>query len=176
MQITKIHILNDRVSIEWRKPFSKGDDIAYDEYALKCSEPAVPELNMTLQSLKADILEICELADGYENGIRVTGVSITHNDDIWGVVISAVKTLKKAKVPFNIHTPFRSAVADTADAGRLNCLSLDCVTRLERLMGLAEGYVNGDRAQGKIFNEPEDAESKRRPRRGPSLHRAGANN
>ena len=78
MQITKIHINNDRISIEYRKPFQKGEAIIYDEYSLKCSEPAVPQMNMTLQSLKEDILEICELAEGYENGMRVVGVSITH--------------------------------------------------------------------------------------------------
>jgi|SRR6185436_12205516 len=166
MQITKIHVKEDRVKIEYQTRFTKGDEVKINKFVVDCCEPARPEFYTTLQSLKADLVEICELQEDFVKGLAIVGVTFNHDEDIWGALISATKTLKKSRSPFNIHSPYKPAVPDTGDTNRISCLSNACVTKLDKLMEYAQGYVNGERNQGKIFSDPEENPKRQAKSRG----------
>ena len=154
MQITKIHFKEDRVRIEYQTSFTKGDEVKVNKFVVDCAESPRQEFHTTLGSLRDDVIEICELEEEFAASMRIIGVTFAHDDDIWGATISAAKTLKKSRSPFIIHTPYKPAVPDTGDNNRISCLSVACVSRLDQLMKHAEGYVKGERAQLKLFDDP----------------------
>jgi len=160
MQITKIHFKEDRVRIEYQTSFTKGDEVKVNKFVVDCAESPRQEFHTTLGSLRDDVIEICELEEEFAASMRIIGVTFAHDDDIWGATISAAKTLKKSRSPFIIHTPYKPAVPDTGDNNRISCLSVASVSKLEKLMECAKGYVKGDRLQPSLF---QDAEKKAKP-------------
>jgi hypothetical protein len=166
MKITKIHVKEDRVKIEYQTRFTKGDEIKVNKFAVDCCEAARPEFYKVLQSLREDMIEICELPEDFSQGLSIVGATFNHDDDIWGALISGLKTLKKSRAPFIIHTPYKPAVPDTGDSNRISCLSNSCVAKLDKLMEYAEGYVDGKRAQVDAFSQPESNPKRLRLARG----------
>ncbi len=160
MQIDKILVKDGRVHLEYSKRIMKNpEEFVTDSYTMTCSELARPEFYKALEGLRSYVCDICELPEDYEAGMKVNGVRITHDDDIFGVVISAVKTLKSSNTPLNIHTPWKSSVPEDgeqkrADGSSKRSLSVNCVKHLDTLMDLAEGYINGERAQASLPFEP----------------------
>jgi len=174
MKITKIHIKDDRVKIEYQTRFTKGDDIEINKFSIDCAERARQEFYTVLSSLREDLLEICELPEDYSKGLLIVGATFNHDDDVWGALISASKILSKSRTPFNIHSPYKPAVPDTGDTNRISCLSNSCVAKLEKLMEYAEGYVGGERAQGRIFSDPEESPKRVAREKKPTLFKEGA--
>lgn len=147
MQITKIHITEARIEIDYRRPFTRDDKVHFDEFSLKCSEPAEPSLYKAIKDLKDDVLAICELPDDYGLGLKPISVSLRWSEDLFGAVISATKTLKRSNSPLVIHTPFKSKLSDTKDKNPSSMLSPETVLRIEELLKAADRYISGVRGQ-----------------------------
>jgi len=153
LQVNKIQIKGEKIHLEYSKRIPKGNgEELVDDYTMTCSEAPLPDFHRVLQSLKEYVVEICELPDNYADGIKVTGVSFTHDDESWGAVMSAVKTLKSSNTPFNIHTPWKEAShefqAPTKSAGENKILlSKNCTKSLELLREHCFRYIDGERAQ-----------------------------
>lgn len=163
MNIKKIHLKGETIHMEWTKTTMKPDDkSATNKYSMTESELAVPGFYTAVQSLAADVCAICQLPDNYTEGMKIVGLTLSYGEDEqWGALISAVKTLKNSNAPFNIHTPFKWAIASDPSV-ESSFLSKGCVKRLELVLDYAEGYIDGDRAQGKLFDDKEDEEKKMR--------------
>jgi hypothetical protein len=162
MQINKVSIKSEKIHLEYSKRIPKASgEFLVDDYSMTCSEPAVQGFYDTLHSLRAYVCEICDLPEEYQEGMKVIGVTFTYDDENWGAVISAIKTLKSSNTPFNIHTPWKEAFADQSgkkkkDPGPMKTyLSSGLMKALDLLKEHAIGYAEGTRAQGQLpFSEP----------------------
>ena len=149
MRIRKIKRGSSFVEVHYDR---EGKDGAWDEYSIKCTEAPRPELDQALARLAGHVGDICELPSAYVNGLRVTGLSLSYQDDTgnWGAVITALKALRKANSPLVINTPHLPSEPYSASNPSEPRLSGDQVRDIGTAMECAEHYVQGDRLQGQL--------------------------
>lgn len=162
-RVKKIKVKDKKIMIIWesQSPVQKGE---WDEYSLRCCDLARPELYELMTEVNTWVKIICELPDGYEKRIKTTGISFTHDfdeDGNWGVVLTAQMELYDTPAPLNINTPFKSTAVNE---GMESCaLDEDCSLLLLDIAKECFKYVDGDRAQGKLFDEKEKPENIEQP-------------
>lgn len=141
------------IFISWQERTSA--EKSWDDYTLRCDEMARPEFYKALEALKEHVTQICELPDEYEGRMTPSGVSFSYDKDggnIWSAVITAQMKLDYNPAPLNIVTPYKSnAVPENCDEDY--ALSLECQMALKILETEAFAYINGDRAQGSLFDD-----------------------
>jgi hypothetical protein len=152
MRIKKIKITSDsRISIAYEKQSKTG---LYDDYSFTCSEAPRPELLKTLQALAPHVVEMCELPKSYVDRIIVTGVSFSYGgeQEVMGATIISQMKLNQSNCDLNLNTPHKASDSYTeAPADEKQLLSDDCISALFNLCEEIEMYINGDRAQVKLF-------------------------
>lgn len=152
MRIKKIKITSDsRISIAYEKQSKTG---LYDDYSFTCSEAPRPELLKTLQALAPHVIEMCELPKSYVDRINVTGVSFSYGGEkeVLGATIISQMKLNQSNCDLNLNTPHKASESySEAPADEKQLLSSDCVSALEDLCAEVEMYINGERAQMKLF-------------------------
>ncbi|WP_196607355.1 hypothetical protein [Pectinatus frisingensis] len=146
-RITKIKIKKEKIFISYQESNS-GRENEWDEYSLRCCDLARPELYETMKKLDAQVCDICELPEEYEKRITTTGVTFIYNDEtgVWGIVLTAQMDLDTNPAPLNLNTPYKS------NTGEDYTLSDTCARILAKLSEECFLYINGDRAQGKLFD------------------------
>lgn len=150
-RFTKIKYDGSKMRIEYEV---ERKDAEPDEYTLFSSDKPAPEFDRALQALTGDVLTICEMPDGDASVITVRGVSLTHTSDVLGVCVTALKSLKTSNAPLVLNTPHLPEVAYSGDSNDANpTMPVGMSNRLRVLMDEAERYVNGDRAQARLFSE-----------------------
>ena len=107
-----------------------------------------PEFIAALQALGSWVIDVCELPPSYEEGLTVTGVSISLGE-YGGCVVTALKQVSGAAAPVGINSPHVPAVA-TRDGG--GALPKRGVGMLEQLESEAERFWKGERAQAELFD------------------------
>ncbi|WP_196600053.1 hypothetical protein [Pectinatus frisingensis] len=150
-RVTKIKIKKDKIFISYQESNS-GRGSEWDEYSLRCCDQARPELYETMKKLDAQVCDICELPKDYEKRITTTGVTFIYNDETgaWGIVLTAQMDLNSNPAPLNLNTPYKS---NTGNDGQEDyALSDTCAIILAKLSEECFLYINGDRAQGKLFD------------------------
>lgn len=150
VRLSKIKLKDRRIFISWEKYEEKTE--SWDEYSMRSADPALPSLYEALGKLDHHIAEICELPKECEQTIEATGVSFSYDDEGGrGCVITGKKLLQSNPAPVNLNTPYK---AENPQEGLEEyALSKDCVKILNELEQEAFAYINGDRAQGKLFQE-----------------------
>lgn len=153
MRFQKVKYNKGKVTIEYEIRNKVKKD--WDQFSLACSDDPKPEFRIALQALSYDVIEMCELPEEYEKRILVTGVSFSYGGEaeIMGATIISQMALRKSNVNLNLNSPHKPSEPYSEDGDRAQCLSEDCVQRLEELMAEATDYVNGIRAQGELFAE-----------------------
>ena len=128
-----------------------------NEYSMKCVDRARPEFYDLLQALRRHVAQICELPTKPSDIARmeVRGISLSWTNDIMGVVITALKELKRSNSPLVINTPHMPVEPYSDDGDPTKCLDRHCVEGVENLISEARRYLEGDRAQIDIFQEEE---------------------
>lgn len=155
MRITKFkRTKSDKIYIAYEKENDNGD---WDKYTLRCADDPKPEMFEALEELRQDVVQICELQQGTETVLDVTGVSFSYSDGIMGAVITAQKTLMTANAPLNINTPSLPA-QPYGEGNEQPILPPETVSRLENLKNECELYIEGDRKQMSLFNDNQDNE------------------
>lgn len=154
MRFIKIEYAKFKVTLEWEVKNKKGD---WDQYTMTCSDEPLPAFKEALADLNQDLLEMCELPDNYLTRIVVTGVSFSYGGEkeVMGATVTGQVHLNKSNVALNLNTPHKieEFYADDGDPKQL--LTEDCVERLKELTTQAEAYIDGERAQGELFKDPE---------------------
>ena len=149
MRIQKVKVTKSgEVSIDWSV---KAKAERWDEFSIRRSgdEPA-PEFGKAMQALVEDVLLICELPDSCEAGMKVSGLSISWNEEtgIWGAVITAQRSLATANSPLILNTPHLPSEPYSQQPGDTNPVLMGVtITRIETVMEEAEKYVKGHRRQ-----------------------------
>jgi len=152
VRFLKIKYSKGKVKIEYEIRNKVKD---WDQFSLACSNEPKPEFQVALQALSEDVIFMCELPEDYKKRIMVAGVSFSYGSEaeIMGATIISQMSLKLSNVNLNLNTPHKPSEPYSEDGDQAQCLSDDCVTRLEELISEAEDYVNGIRVQGELFAE-----------------------
>ncbi|MDD4888893.1 MAG: hypothetical protein PHU85_03105 [Phycisphaerae bacterium] len=143
--VTLVRIRDGDVEIQYE--VCRGDHT--DKYTMVCSEAPRPALPQALAALAPHVIEICEFPADYGQGIRVTGLRLTHKKEILGAVITAVKTLGTSDIPFVIHTPHKTEFPYSPQddgAAQDKCLSEGAVMVISAVVEEAFAYIDGSRA------------------------------
>lgn len=136
-----------KVRIEYQQ---RRQDNRYDELSIASFDRPSPEFVAALQALELDVCTICELPTSYTEGLQVRGVSFTYHEETMGACITALKTVKSAKSPLCINTPFITEGAmNDQDHGPF--FDEETIERLQEIVLRAGNYVSGgERAQGEL--------------------------
>lgn len=152
MRIKKAKVTSDKKIMMIYEKETKNH--TWDEYQFTCSDMARPEFYSALQVLAKHVIEMCELPDSYLERIEVRGVSFSYSgpDETMGATISAGMRLDNSYVKLNLNTPHKASDSySDQDPDPMQVLSTECIDALNKLCEEAELYINGDRAQGKLF-------------------------
>lgn len=149
LRFTKIKYDGSKVRLEYEKVRKDGDP---DEFVLHSSDKPDPAFDAALQALAVDVVTICELIPSDTERLKVRGVTLTHTNDILGVVVTALKTLNTSNAPMVINTPHlpSESYSDNEDEPTTPTGMWE---RLVVLEAEALRYLNGERAQGDLFAE-----------------------
>jgi hypothetical protein len=152
IRMKKIKLTSDKkISMAYEKQNkAKG----WDEYSFTCSEEARPEFYTTVKSLAPHVLDLCELPDSYMDRIEVRGVSFSYGgeEEVMGATISAQMKLNYSNCSLNLNTPHKaSASYSGGEVDDMQVLSDKCIKALDVLTDECQLYIDGDRAQGRLF-------------------------
>lgn len=151
MKIKKVKIKDNKLVMTYEKRNGKF----VDEYSFTCSDLARPELYETLKALAEHVVDLCELPINYIPRITVKGVSYSYGgeDETMGATISAEMKLNESYAPLNLNTPHKTVAMYNANSeiDEKQLLSDDCIDVLKTLHKECEEYINGNRAQGRLF-------------------------
>lgn len=134
--------LKVRLEYQQRRP-----DDRYDELAIASFDRPAPELPAALRDLAQDLCDIGELHPSYAEGLAIRSVSFTYAENgVMGAVITGLKSVKTAKSPLVLNTPFLTAgPMNNSDSGPF--FGDPCLKRLATLSEEAIRYINGEREQ-----------------------------
>lgn len=152
MQFTKIKQTKDgKVHLEYQKQ-NQFDDGKYDEFTIRCADKPLPEFEQALQGLAKYVIEICEFVDDVAP-YRILGVSFSWADGIMGATITAQKALEYSNSLLILNTPHKPEEPYSEGGDDSVCLSDDCINQLRELIDQAGKYIDGKRAQMKLFED-----------------------
>ena len=130
-----------------------------NEYTLKCDEQPRPEMAQAFKALAYEVLLLCELPEDYLGRLEVRSVSLNYGgkQETMGATFSARMKLNYSNAPLNLNTPNKPV--EPYSEGNYDdeilqkmCLRPECVEKLENLIDEANYYVDGNRAQGNLFD------------------------
>lgn len=141
----------DRVELQWEEGAQEKTAITH---ALSSVERPAPSYIEAFRGLIRPILKLLQLPDDYAEGLRVTGVSFTHEEERGrGVVVTALKTLDNASAPLVLNTPYLPESSENDEP----TVPVELANALDVLCDAAESYMAGEREQGSLFGGPESS-------------------
>lgn len=153
-RFTKIKF--DGVTVELH--YEEGNGYA-DKYTMKCNELPRPDMVLAFDELREEARLLCELPEDYLRRIDVRSVSLNYGgkNETMGATITARMKLEYSNAPLNLNTP-NKPVEPYSDGNyddevlEKMCLRSKCVDKLYALIEAANYYVDGQRAQGNLFD------------------------
>lgn len=131
-----------KTTLKFRAPTGRAED---DEYSVTTDELPHPEFFEALSRLKPHVVDVCEFAGGYVDGVTVLGVTIKrYSDQPDAIVVTATKELA-GDLHFNFSTPACPPNSHTMGA-------------LQDLYEAAKDFLDGKRAELDLFDGEEDDE------------------
>ena len=128
-----------------------------DEVSLKCSEPPRPEFIKALAAFDRHVMIMCELPEDYLKRITTKSVSLNYGgpNETMGATITASMELYDSYAPLNLNTPNKPVEMydENAAENPMAVLSEECINSIDNLIDEAGKYLDGERAQGKLFKD-----------------------
>lgn len=158
--ISKIKFDGTRVEIKYTVGRGGGEP---DEYELKCRDLPHPDFKVAFEALRPFVAEICEMDEDYLEKSEVRGVSISNTNGVMGACITVLKTLKTATSPLVINTPHLPSEPynEEQNPETAKLLPKECVEAIQDLIDEAGLYVDGKRAQGSLFGNPDETKEEK---------------
>jgi len=147
MDITKIKIKACETEIKFFENAARDTR----EISFSSSDGQTEDFIGCLQILLAQFMEVCDFHAGYEEGLKITGLSIKYEGDDFGLVISAIKRLKKSSTPLCINSPYIPPVRNEHTVTIMDDI---LIQKIEAIKEMAADFMRGGyRAQGSLFNK-----------------------
>ncbi|WP_412506175.1 hypothetical protein [Roseovarius sp. SYSU LYC5161] len=152
MNITKVKKDGDKIIIRW----SEDADTSEKKTDFACYDPPLDSFTEAFEALGPAALGLIMAPHAWRSLAKVSGVSITHEEDRIGAVITLLVDLDGAtKGPLVINTPY---LVDEDENGPM--MPPDMLNAVDAIMKEAEKYVRGERAQRDFFaDDAADSES-----------------
>jgi hypothetical protein len=147
ISIKKVKFDGAKVRIGYER---ERDDGQIDEFTMSSADQPAQSFIDALAALSEDVIDICELPADQQDKLKVRGVTVTHTNDVMGVCITALKSLKTADAPLVLNTPHLTE-APYSEGSTSPLLSTETCDRISELLLAAERYLDGERAQGDLF-------------------------
>jgi hypothetical protein len=124
---------------------NKGE-LKVDTITIESTDTPRKELLDALQAMATHALSMCEFPSTWK--LNVIGVTVTHTNDVQGLVITSSRDLEGSNAPLIINTPhFTREPYNETDESGMGIFTGECGMALDRLEKLALKYVDGARAQ-----------------------------
>ena len=146
MNITKIKVKPD--TVETKIMYNMSEDRNSKEVTFDSYDQGTKEWHNCLQVLKDFVLKVLELPEEYGEDMMITGLTIKHEQDGRGYVISAQKKIKYIPAPLCINTPYLAPNREN------NTSVVDVRTdlQIEKILEMAAEFLQGKhRAQREMF-------------------------
>ncbi len=144
-RILKLKYNGSRVEIRYDTEREDGADP--DEYELKSGDAPRAGMAKALGELPRHVCALCDLPPAYAVGMSARGITLSHTDDILGVVVTCMKPVKGASGPLIINSPHVPA-EQYSPTGSSPLMTEEFCAAVEAVIEEAEAYLDGDRAQG----------------------------
>lgn len=145
VKIGKDSIGREMVTIKIEQPDQVGD---FTAILMECRDIPHPDLRKALENMGDHLIEHCEFPSTWRHDIAVIGVTITHTNDIQGLVITGKKELKYCNAPLIINSPhYTREPYNEDDDSDMAIFTGECGDHLDTLEKEALAYVDGKRAQ-----------------------------
>ena len=143
----------------------KADGGMKSEHVAKYTEPPQPELTLALEELDAHMVDFIELPedDDYISRINVSEVDFSYDDMDEGkdVKMTADLAVPAVSATVSVTSPtykVPKSLEEKEFGGEF--LSKEELTAFANLLKEADRYLNGHRAQGSLFDDPQEGDGK----------------
>jgi hypothetical protein len=141
------------VTIKMEEPDMTG---GYTSHLIECKDAPHPDLRNALKAMSEYLLEHAEFPSTWT--VAVIGVTITHTNEVQGLVITGRRDLENCNAPLIINTPHYTRESYNEDDGSdIGIFSSSCGDALDLLEQEAIAYVDGKRSQGELDFDEEKA-------------------
>jgi len=155
IKIGKDDFERETVTVKLEEPDQSG---GFTSHLIECKDAPHPDLRDALQAMGEYLKEHAEFPSTWV--VSVIGVTVTHTNEVQGVVITGRRDLENCNAPLIINTPHYTRESynedDDSDKG---IFSSSCGDALDLLEREAIAYIDGKRAQGDLFAEEEKKET-----------------
>ncbi|MFP4066236.1 MAG: hypothetical protein ACLFS5_01925 [Spirochaetaceae bacterium] len=129
----------------------RNDNSARDTMTLKTNDAPRRELADALQAMAPHLVEMIEAPREWLASITVRSVTVTHTNDVQGLVITGLRELENSNAPLVINTPhFTRESYNEGGGDDIGIFTSACANALDELETLALRFVDGDRAQQEL--------------------------
>lgn len=161
-QFTKIVANGKSIAIHWisRKKLDSGTEEQHN-HQLECPERPRPAFDKALQAFLPFMLQIIGAPAEWAKTTEVTGISLNKEEDRRrGIVITGKRKCPFGAAPIAINTPhLRESLDDAKETGP-NFLIDGMADAIDLMCQEAQAYIEGDRAQGELFETAKPKEER----------------
>ena len=135
----------DGVIVKYEKV--SGDDGPAETITLESAERPRQALKDALKVMAEHLCTIAELPSTWAEKTEIRGATLTWTQDIRGVVITGLRTLKGSNAPLVLNSPHSTESPYNEGEDDIGVYNGDCGEALDELESQAMAYVSGDREQ-----------------------------
>jgi hypothetical protein len=140
------------VTVKLEEPDMNSD---YTMHLIECKEPAHSDLRNALRDMGQYLKEHAEFPSTWI--VDVISCTVTHTNEVQGLVITGRRDLQRCNAPLIINTPhYTREPYNEGDDSDMGIFSSECGDALDTLEQEALAYVDGKRAQGVLDFEGKD--------------------
>jgi hypothetical protein len=144
MDFTKIKCNEDRIKLEWVERLQ--DD--FSEHSVNSPNNALPTFLANMELLKENFLKLLELPtdETFLERVTIHTINISYSGVELNRCVIISGNIRTAKGSFNVNTPLQAM--DNPDDISVNVLFNQ---KVEQVINEARKFVEGERAQGNLF-------------------------
>jgi hypothetical protein len=155
IKIGKDDIGHELVTIKLEEPDLAG---GFTSHLIECKDAPHPDLRNALQAMREYLKAHAEFPTTWD--VSVISVTVTHTNEVQGLVITGRRDLKNSNAPLIINTPhYTREPYNEDDESDMGIFSTSCGEALDTLETETLAYVDGKRSQGELDFDGEDEES-----------------
>jgi len=128
--------------VKWEADTKTG---MQETFTMESTERPTKKVLDALEMMGPHLCEIAELPDGWLEDMTILGVTITRNEGVQGLVITATRELEESNAPLVLNSPHftDSAYSEGGDGNGKSIYSDECADAIAELEKLAFDYIDG---------------------------------